>query len=137
MTNPLTIKTSFARKLATISSNSLKNVPASVKIVEVGPRDGLQNEKGQVPTEVKLEFISKLAKSGLKYIEATSFVSPKWVPQVRFFFVIHQRKKLFEMCKFFLLDGRSCNNYEDFEPKARWNYLCCLNSKPQRITICS
>jgi len=82
MTNPLTIKTSFARKLATISSNSLKNVPASVKIVEVGPRDGLQNEKGQVPTEVKLEFISKLAKSGLKYIEATSFVSPKWVPQM-------------------------------------------------------
>ena len=137
MKNPLTIKTPLARKLATISSNSLKNVPASVKIVEVGPRDGLQNEKGQVPTEVKLEFISKLAKSGLKYIEATSFVSPKWVPQVRFFFVIHQRKKLFEMCKFFLLDGRSCNNYEDFEPKARWNYLCSLNSKPQRITICS
>ena len=86
MKNPLTIKTSLARKLATISPNSLKNVPASVKIVEVGPRDGLQNEKGQVPTEVKLEFISKLAKSGLKYIEATSFVSPKWVPQVRCFF---------------------------------------------------
>ena len=86
MKNPLTIKTTLARNLATISSNSLKNVPASVKIVEVGPRDGLQNEKGQVPTEVKLEFISKLAKSGLKYIEATSFVSPKWVPQVRCFF---------------------------------------------------
>ena len=94
MTNPLTIKTSFARKLATISSNSLKNVPASVKIVEVGPRDGLQNEKGQVPTEVKLEFISKLAKSGLKYIEATSFVSPKWVPQVRCFFL----KNLLTFC---------------------------------------
>ena len=100
--NPLTIKTSLARNLATISSNSLKNVPASVRIVEVGPRDGLQNEKGQVPTEVKLEFISKLAKSGLKYIEATSFVSPKWVPQVRFFnsvwhFFFIRKNKSFEM----------------------------------------
>ena len=62
-----------------------RGLPHSVRIVEVGPRDGLQNEKAQVPTEVKLEFISKLAKSGLRYIEATSFVSPKWVPQVRFF----------------------------------------------------
>ena len=94
--NPLTIKNSLARNLATISSNSLKNIPASVRIVEVGPRDGLQNEKGQVPTEVKLEFISKLAKSGLKYIEATSFVSPKWVPQVRFFNFIRKMKS-FEM----------------------------------------
>lgn len=57
-------------------------LPARVKIVEVGPRDGLQNEPVQVPTEVKIEFINKLAKCGLKTIEVTSFVSPKWVPQM-------------------------------------------------------
>ena len=68
------------RRFATI--NVFKNIPSSVRIVEVGPRDGLQNETAHVPTEVKLEFISRLVKSGLKYIEATSFVSPKWVPQV-------------------------------------------------------
>ena len=51
-------------------------------IVEVGPRDGLQNEKKTVSVDVKLEFIKKLTDSGLKYIEAGSFVSPKWVPQM-------------------------------------------------------
>jgi isopropylmalate/homocitrate/citramalate synthase len=58
------------------------NIPASVRIVEVGPRDGLQNEKQILPTETKIEFIRRLAKSGLKTIEATAFVSPKWVPQM-------------------------------------------------------
>ncbi len=53
-----------------------------VKIVEVGPRDGLQNEKQLVPTEVKIELINRLAEAGLRAIEATSFVSPKWVPQM-------------------------------------------------------
>ncbi len=53
-----------------------------VKLVEVGPRDGLQNEKQFVPTETKLLFIDKLISSGLKNIEATSFVSAKWVPQL-------------------------------------------------------
>lgn len=56
--------------------------PRKVRIVEVGPRDGLQNEPGFVPTDVKIEFINKLSKSGLKSIEVTSFVSPKWVPQM-------------------------------------------------------
>jgi len=51
--------------------------------VEVGPRDGLQNEKNIVPTAVKIELIHRLASSGLSVIEATSFVSPKWVPQVQ------------------------------------------------------
>jgi hydroxymethylglutaryl-CoA lyase len=58
-------------------------LPKNVKIVEVGPRDGLQNEKGIVPTSVKTELIKKLVSSGLSVIEATSFVSPRWVPQVR------------------------------------------------------
>lgn len=53
-----------------------------VKIVEVGPRDGLQNEPKIVPTSTKIELINSLAKTGLKAIEATSFVSPKWVPQM-------------------------------------------------------
>ena len=53
-----------------------------VRIVEVGPRDGLQNEKQTVSTETKIEFIRRLAETGLKTIEATAFVSPKWVPQM-------------------------------------------------------
>ena len=58
------------------------NLPARVRIVEVGPRDGLQNEKGEVPTAVKLELIERLADAGLQSIEATAFVSPKWIPQM-------------------------------------------------------
>jgi hydroxymethylglutaryl-CoA lyase len=56
--------------------------PGKVKIVEVGPRDGLQNEKQVVPTEIKIELIERLAEAGVRVIEATSFVSPKWVPQM-------------------------------------------------------
>jgi hydroxymethylglutaryl-CoA lyase len=58
------------------------SLPAKVKIVEVGPRDGLQNEKEVVPTDIKIELINRLADAGLRVIEATSFVSPKWVPQM-------------------------------------------------------
>ena len=57
-------------------------LPTEVTIVEVGPRDGLQNEPGVVPTEVKVGFIDRLARTGLRVVEATSFVSPKWVPQL-------------------------------------------------------
>ncbi|GMP91525.1 hypothetical protein CsSME_00042193 [Camellia sinensis var. sinensis] len=59
-----------------------KGIPKYVKIVEVGPRDGLQNEKNVVPTSVKVELIRRLVSSGLSVVEATSFVSPKWVPQL-------------------------------------------------------
>src|SRR5213595_4145421 len=58
------------------------SVPDFVRIVEVGPRDGLQNEPGEVPTDVKLELIERLADAGLPAVEATAFVSPKWVPQM-------------------------------------------------------
>jgi hydroxymethylglutaryl-CoA lyase len=58
------------------------NLPDRVTIVEVGPRDGLQNEPGVVPTEVKIAFIDRLARTGLQVVEATSFVSPRWVPQL-------------------------------------------------------
>jgi hydroxymethylglutaryl-CoA lyase len=53
-----------------------------IKIVEVGPRDGLQNEAARVPAPVKIELIERLAACGLPVVEATSFVSPKWVPQM-------------------------------------------------------
>jgi isopropylmalate/homocitrate/citramalate synthase len=55
--------------------------PKKVRMVEVGPRDGLQNEPGSVPTEVKVALIDRLADAGLPVVEAGSFVSPKWVPQ--------------------------------------------------------
>src|SRR5215210_3396178 len=57
-------------------------LPSNVTIVEVGPRDGLQNEEQQVPTERKLAFIRALVDAGLKDIEVTSFVHPKSVPQL-------------------------------------------------------
>jgi hydroxymethylglutaryl-CoA lyase len=57
-------------------------LPDRVTIVEVGPRDGLQNEPGVVPTDVKVAFIDRLARTGLPVVEATSFVHPEWVPQL-------------------------------------------------------
>jgi hydroxymethylglutaryl-CoA lyase len=57
-------------------------MPAKVKIVEVSPRDGLQNEKLFVPTDVKVELVNRLADAGFPNVEATSFVSPKWTPQM-------------------------------------------------------
>lgn len=60
----------------------LSDLPSQVKIVEVGPRDGLQNEKGLVPTNTKVALIHRLNEAGLSVIEATAFVSPKWVPQM-------------------------------------------------------
>ena len=57
-------------------------MPAQVRIVEVGPRDGLQNEKTDIGTAAKIELIDRLSRTGLRSIEATAFVSPKWVPQM-------------------------------------------------------
>lgn len=59
-----------------------QNYPQKIRIVEVGPRDGLQNEKNIVPANVKVAFIDMLSDSGLRTIEAGAFVSPKWVPQM-------------------------------------------------------
>ncbi|WP_071395663.1 hydroxymethylglutaryl-CoA lyase [Bacillus tuaregi] len=58
------------------------HLPKKVTIIEVGPRDGLQNEKNFIPTAVKIDFIAKLKEAGLQELELTSFVSPKWVPQM-------------------------------------------------------
>ncbi len=61
---------------------NLMAFPEKVKIVEVGPRDGLQNEKRIVPLEVRVELIERLGEAGIRAIEAGSFVSPKWIPQM-------------------------------------------------------
>lgn len=70
-----------------------------VKLVEVGPRDGLQNEKTLVPAKVKIELIERLANNGLSVVETTSFVSPKWVPQVSyitvFYFILFNQEENF------------------------------------------
>ena len=58
------------------------NFPSRVKLVDVGPRDGLQNEKAPVPAAIKVALVHRLQAAGLKNIEVTSFVSPKWVPQM-------------------------------------------------------
>jgi hydroxymethylglutaryl-CoA lyase len=65
-----------------MTNSPLHNLPAAVTVVEVGPRDGLQNEKAPVPTAAKIAFINLLSASGLPVIEATSFVSPRAVPQL-------------------------------------------------------
>jgi hydroxymethylglutaryl-CoA lyase len=57
-------------------------LPGRVTVYEVGPRDGLQNESSTVPVEVKAEFVTRLAEAGLSVVEATSFVHPRWVPQL-------------------------------------------------------
>jgi hydroxymethylglutaryl-CoA lyase len=77
------------------SADLMRDLPSRVKMVEVGPRDGLQNERSPVPSEVKIEFIERLSASGLQTIETTSFVSPRWIPQLadatRVFTSIHRR----------------------------------------------
>ncbi|KXX77976.1 3-hydroxy-3-isohexenylglutaryl-CoA/hydroxy-methylglutaryl-CoA lyase [Madurella mycetomatis] len=70
-----------ARAFAT-ASEQRPSFDNRVKLVEVGPRDGLQNEKMTIPLETKIELIERLARTGLRTIEAGSFVSPKWVPQM-------------------------------------------------------
>lgn len=71
------------RNLSRRSFSTSPRVAADhVRIIEVGPRDGLQNEKTSIPAETKIELVRRLAKTGLRTIEAGSFVAPKWVPQV-------------------------------------------------------
>src|SRR5690606_21218461 len=61
---------------------AVMNLPSRAFITEVGPRDGLQNEKQPVSTEVKVDLCERLLAAGVRQLEATSFVSPKWVPQM-------------------------------------------------------
>lgn len=69
------------------------NHPLKVRITEVGPRDGLQNEKGNISTDEKVAFINALIDAGFERIEATSFVSPKWVPQMADAAEVYQKIK--------------------------------------------
>ncbi|XP_014239490.1 hydroxymethylglutaryl-CoA lyase, mitochondrial isoform X2 [Cimex lectularius] len=78
-----TVCSSFSANITLTKQDSFSTSwPKRVKIVEVGPRDGLQNEPKNIPTNVKIELIQRLTEAGLKDIETTSFVSPKWVPQM-------------------------------------------------------
>jgi hydroxymethylglutaryl-CoA lyase len=61
----------------------LRGLPREISVFEVGPRDGLQNEREFIPTETKVEFVNRLTQAGCKKIEVTSFVHPRWVPQLR------------------------------------------------------
>ncbi|KAB5561944.1 hypothetical protein PHYPO_G00012300 [Pangasianodon hypophthalmus] len=80
---PISGRCCFSAAVAkSVSLCATRPLPEKVKIVEVGPRDGLQNEKTVVPAEVKIRLIDMLSEAGLPVIEATSFVSPKWVPQM-------------------------------------------------------
>lgn len=65
-----------------MSTTTHRQMPKTVSIFEVGARDGLQNEADEIPTEIKVALIDRMAAAGLRQIEATSFVSPKWVPQM-------------------------------------------------------
>ncbi|EDL26337.1 3-hydroxymethyl-3-methylglutaryl-Coenzyme A lyase-like 1, isoform CRA_a [Mus musculus] len=78
-------------------ASQLPGLPEYVKIVEVGPRDGLQNEKVIVPTDIKIELINQLSQTGLSVIEVTSFVSSRWVPQV--FKSIIIKFNMFKFCE--------------------------------------
>lgn len=79
-----TLHSRCLRCMSTTIDPSAQHRPTNnfVKVVEVGPRDGLQNEKKTIPLTTKIELIERLAKTGLTDIEAGSFVAPKWVPQV-------------------------------------------------------
>lgn len=72
---------SYLKNIRWFSKNNAAR-PADVRIVEVGPRDGLQNESKLVSTSLKIDLINRLSNTGLQTIEVTSFVSPKWVPQM-------------------------------------------------------
>ena len=77
------VPTVLRRQLWRSFSTSSRTAADHVRIVEVGPRDGLQNEKSTIPLETKLELIRRLAQTGVQTMEAGSFVPAKWVPQVR------------------------------------------------------
>ena len=70
----------YKQALETIRLGNQYKFPRAIKIVEVSPRDGLQNEKTNVPTQTKIELINRLSAIGLPVVEATSFVSPKAIP---------------------------------------------------------
>ncbi len=98
-------------KTAQFMVNPTSIFPNAVKIVEVGPRDGLQNEKRIIDTSVKVELCNKLSRSGLSAIEATAFVSPKWVPQMSDHKDVLQQIKKFPGVDYPVL----CPNLKGFE----------------------
>lgn len=80
---PARLPVALRRQLLRSFSTSTRRAADHARIVEVGPRDGLQNEKTSIPLETKIELINRLARTGVTHMEAGSFVPAKWVPQVR------------------------------------------------------
>ena len=115
---------SNVKSAASLSTQpSLAQLPKRVKIVEVGPRDGLQNEKTLVPAEVKSQLINQLVDSGVKHIEVTSFVSPKWVPQMG---------DNSEVCD--LISRKSGVTYSALTPNLK-GYKAAVNCKMSEVAI--
>lgn len=79
---PRLVRTIASQRITRCFSTTSHRFAGEVRIIEVGPRDGLQNEKTSISLETKLELIKRLAQTGVRDIEAGSFVAPKWVPQV-------------------------------------------------------
>ena len=115
---------SNVKSAASLSTHPLlAELPKRVKIVEVGPRDGLQNEKTLVPAEVKSQLINQLVDSGVKHIEVTSFVSPKWVPQMG---------DNSEVCD--LISRKSGVTYSALTPNLK-GYKAAVNCKMSEVAI--
>ena len=93
------------------------SLPKQVRIVEVGPRDGLQNEKQVVPAAVKIELIERLAEAGLPAIEVTSFVPARWVPQMG-----DNNEVLREMC---IRDSANRGDQSRRDAATKSNCLAC------------
>jgi hypothetical protein len=107
----------LVRPFVARDESSAKSAPQSnhVTIMEVGPRDGLQNEDPAISVQTKVELINRLALAGIKRIEAGSFVSPKWVPQVG---DIRNRSRL-PTNLISILDGGDCQRYHSNGPPTR------------------
>lgn len=123
------------RTFATASTNRAD----FVRIVEVGPRDGLQNEKQSIPLATKIELVERLAQTGLRTIEAGSFVSPKWVPQVR----SSEEQRKIEMLLTSGEDGKLLRNPRTYPtiatPSASSHHVPIPPSKyqrPRQLSVC-
>lgn len=102
------------------------NLAKEIKIVEVGPRDGLQNEAEKIPTENKVQLIEHLASAGLKNIEISSFVSPKWIPQLADALEVAKKLSLPEVNKSALVPN--VKGYERFKQASTLNQVALFMS---------
>src|SRR5574343_457517 len=102
---------------------SLTTLPPRVKLIDVGPRDGLQNEKTPVPASVKIELVHRLQAAGVAEIEVTSYVSPQWVPQMADNHEVMQG-----------LSRKPGVRYSVLTPNMK-GYLAALQDRPDEIVV--